>query len=583
MEARRLVILVGIFAACLIIPWLAKRDFSTRGEPREALVIQDMVETGNWVLPAGYGGVVPSKPPLMHWAAGAISLVVGKVTELTARWPSALAAILILCVFCAFLVPRFGQREALVSSLILLTSVEWFRAGLDARVDMTLAALLGIGLIVLYRWFDEHKCQGVSWLAVSLFGAAALTKGPVAIVLPAAIFFGFLALREASFKGALWSTFKVFIPAFLLMAVWYVLAYRQSPDAFSQKVYYENVARFLGTQEDEPHKHSAVFLFGTVVWGMLPWSLLAAPAALIALWHHKRLRLRGIWEWCRSTNALNLYALLIVLGFMAFYSIPAGKRSVYLLPVYPIFSVWIATLLLQGRPAEKRLSTAVLKIAAILVMFLYGVVLLAGAGRIDLGRFGFRGETLEQAQYYLEQLKFMLQQAALWEIIILLLPLGICLSVVLRPGSKEADDGYLGAASAMCLSLLLAGHAVVYPAIANSLSPKNFAQALLPLVEGRDDLYSFGNEFYGLSFYLGKRVYRYEDKQPRRGLLLITERNLTKFENKLGSQGLVQAIMISPSGIVKPTDKVVLAQFERMFLGLEPEGEDQNQPEAQGE
>ena len=59
--------MVGALAFLLLIPWLGLKDFSTRGEAREALVAQAMVQSGNWILPSAYNGAIPSKPPLLHW------------------------------------------------------------------------------------------------------------------------------------------------------------------------------------------------------------------------------------------------------------------------------------------------------------------------------------------------------------------------------------------------------------------------------------------------------------------------------------------------------------------------------------
>ena len=36
-------------------------------EGREALVMQEIARTGNWILPLRNGETIPSKPPLLHW------------------------------------------------------------------------------------------------------------------------------------------------------------------------------------------------------------------------------------------------------------------------------------------------------------------------------------------------------------------------------------------------------------------------------------------------------------------------------------------------------------------------------------
>ena len=85
-------LLICLLSLLTGILWLGARDFSTRGEGREALAVQSVYD-GNWILPRGYGGAVASKPPLLYWTGALISLATGGVTPLSARLPSALAAL----------------------------------------------------------------------------------------------------------------------------------------------------------------------------------------------------------------------------------------------------------------------------------------------------------------------------------------------------------------------------------------------------------------------------------------------------------------------------------------------------------
>lgn len=66
---------------------------------REALVIREMVRTGDLVLPLRNGEDVPHKPPFMHWLGAAVAHVRGGVVdEATVRMPSALATLAALLV-----------------------------------------------------------------------------------------------------------------------------------------------------------------------------------------------------------------------------------------------------------------------------------------------------------------------------------------------------------------------------------------------------------------------------------------------------------------------------------------------------
>ncbi|MBI2539449.1 MAG: hypothetical protein HYW04_06605 [Deltaproteobacteria bacterium] len=54
----------ALLALCglLYFPYLGKLPFFNKGEPREALVVQEIVQQGNWLFPLKRGEEVPSKP-----------------------------------------------------------------------------------------------------------------------------------------------------------------------------------------------------------------------------------------------------------------------------------------------------------------------------------------------------------------------------------------------------------------------------------------------------------------------------------------------------------------------------------------
>jgi 4-amino-4-deoxy-L-arabinose transferase-like glycosyltransferase len=76
--------------ATLYFPYLGSSPFFNKGEPREALAVQDIVQRGEWFFPLKRGELIPSKPPLFHWSAALTSRIAGTQTEATIRFPSAL-------------------------------------------------------------------------------------------------------------------------------------------------------------------------------------------------------------------------------------------------------------------------------------------------------------------------------------------------------------------------------------------------------------------------------------------------------------------------------------------------------------
>ena len=50
-------------AVLTLIPFLGLNEFSTKGEPREAVVAMSMLQQHNWILPVNNGFDIPYKPP----------------------------------------------------------------------------------------------------------------------------------------------------------------------------------------------------------------------------------------------------------------------------------------------------------------------------------------------------------------------------------------------------------------------------------------------------------------------------------------------------------------------------------------
>ena len=68
LHASLLVLLCGI----LYFPYLGSIPLFDKGEPREALAVQDIIQRGEWLVPLKRATDVPSKPPLFHWSGNAL-------------------------------------------------------------------------------------------------------------------------------------------------------------------------------------------------------------------------------------------------------------------------------------------------------------------------------------------------------------------------------------------------------------------------------------------------------------------------------------------------------------------------------
>ncbi len=509
-----------LVALLLTVPWL-DRPFHTRGEPREALVAQSMVLNQNWISPPAYNGAVPSKPPFNHWLISIASLPGGEVTEFTSRLPSAIAVVLFSACFYLFVLRRASERSALLAGLILLSSFEWFRAAVTCRVDTILSTSLAGALLALFSWRERGR-KGFPFLAAVLITCAALTKGPIGVALPLAIFslFEFLSGEKSvgnvvkiALRGA-----GIAVPVVLVVSLWYIAGYLQRGDAFLDKIYYENFARLTSSMEDEPHKHAAPYMLLMLAIGFLPWTLVWISAAASAF-SKRNYTLRALQErWAQATD-LQRYAFVAAACIFIFFCIPSSKRSVYIMPAYPFIaliaaesvSVWGA----HTTRFMRILGNVLVVFAAILSVVVMGAMLVPTIPHV--AQFGTS----------------VLASWSLWRVSVLVV-LGAFAIRVCREFVRQGDAQRL-AISLVTAVVIISGIAAE-PAF-YQLSPRVWLrsaefQGTLDFSK-YDRMYSFGSEAYVVSFYLKKPFFTATPGLPEGSIVVVEEKNLERLKREI--------------------------------------------------
>ncbi len=536
-------LMVCLVALALQVPGLG-RDFSTRGEPREALVAQAMLASGDWILPAAYGGGVPSKPPFSHWLMSGCGLMVGGMSEFAARLPSVMASTVFLVAFFLFARRRVSVSSALLAVSMVAMSIEWFRTATSCRVDMVFSACFCGGLLAFYQW-SEGGYRGYPFLLVILLSAATLAKGPVALAISGPIFLVWSLLDRNPIRVIAGRGLAVYLPVLAAATAWYVLAYLSRPEEFMAKVWYENVARFASQQDDEPHKKSVLFLYFSIVVGLLPGILLWVPRVTGS----RRLNFR---RWF-ALEAFDRYSWLCILMVVAFFSIPAGKRSVYLLPVYPFFSYLLAQAIMRGRANVRWHEILVGLLAAVACLFAGILAILPSVSSQSL-------LSIPLSARLLEDLKFLSTVISQWRegsvgywlsICALLGVAGWAVVLARREVSPIVRFGVLTAV------LYVIGNGLLFPQVAAVLSGRDFAVRLASISR----LFSFGTEYYSLSFYSGRPILRFEEHRPDTGMVLLNESDVNDFRATVGSSRAVTVEEISERGIIKPSQRVVLLRL----------------------
>ena len=334
MASDRSTVLFHLFlllALCglLYFPYLGATPFFDKGEPREALAVQDIVQRGEWLFPLKRATAIPSKPPLFHWSAALTYQVTGELDEVTIRFPSALYATLgVLLVY--WLGRRlFGAQIGFLGGAILATTMIYQNQALNARVDMTLGLFVTASLVLFYALYRGLLGNPLWYFVLyGLVGLGTLAKGPLGILLPGLVIAVFLALKQRWDLVLKFAFHPGVALALIVIIGWYGLAITRGGEGFvNRQLLSENLSRFFG---GSGHSHPVYYYLGYLFTLALPWGLFLP----FLLWDGFKK------AWREGDDRLFLIVWFVVM--FGFFSLAAGKRPVYLLPIYPALALLLA-------------------------------------------------------------------------------------------------------------------------------------------------------------------------------------------------------------------------------------------------
>jgi 4-amino-4-deoxy-L-arabinose transferase-like glycosyltransferase len=533
-DARAVVHLSFLLFLCgvLFLPYLDDTPFYDKGEPREAMAVQDIIRRGEWLVPLKKATDIPSKPPLFHWSAALTSKITGRLDEVTIRFPSTFYAISGVIVLYFFVRKLYGGEAALLSAAILATTMIYANQALSARVDMTLCFFVTLNLVLFYSLCRGFLTRPV-WYYVfyALVGLSTLAKGPLGIVLPGLVAGTFLVSTKR------WDLLRrfTFHPGIVLTLVlgvsWYVVALLRGGEGFiDRQLLQENFERFFG---GSGHSHPIYYYVPYFFSQGLPWSIFLPLV---------------FWDWLRKDFWSDDHArfLSVWVGVMfLFFSVSAGKRPVYLLPLYPALSVLLARSILgQFAGVRPRLfylraiGVVAAAMAVLLVVITFGAVwshdpewFFTPLGAVLKSKDRANAEAVKDAlaTFGWSFMVVTLLSAVLW----------LALSRYLWAGKLKAAAFQL-----VLISILLAYviRSAVMPAIAEAKSYRPFMNQVNERVETSDRLYIYGDSFNSdpVVFYRGgpievlknlePEVQRRKDKGPI--YIIMSEKDWSAIRNR---------------------------------------------------
>ncbi len=309
------------------------RELSDVDEGRTGVIVRDMVDRGEWLLPRTTDGHLCEKPLVHYWLSALTVKLIGR-HDWALRSISVVMALATLAVVW-MLARLYGTPRASMIAVLALASNQVFLAlTRTAMVDMTLTFFVTAGLASYFAARHGHLRPWTgAVLAGVAFALAALTKGPLGIILPGVVIGGdwLISTRGRFWASVEWTPVAAAAAiALLLPLAWYLPAYLKGGREFLEtSVLSENFRMPIGDPQGIGVGHKKPLMYYPVrqLMMLLPMAILVPE--LLA------------WLFRRDAGPARAQ-MLAWAGFgLALFLAASNQRSYYLLPLQPAFAVML--------------------------------------------------------------------------------------------------------------------------------------------------------------------------------------------------------------------------------------------------
>ena len=368
-----------------------------RDEPRNAGCTAEMLRAGEFVVPIFNNELRTHKPIMLYWLM-MLSYGVFGINEFGARAVSAFAGMGTLLLTYAIGRNLFGRGAAFWAGLVLASTIMFSVAARAATPD---ALLILCGTLAIYFFvrgsFGVRAGDALPRMPSGRYvfgmyaamGLGVLVKGPVGVVLPAAVIGMYLLIvrlpaRPPITKGisqALHSLRPFSPPHFLhtcwhmrpltallivgMVAVpWYASVHLRTQGVWTTEFFWiHNVSRASATMEG----HSGppiLFYIGAILVGFFPWSVLTVPVALQirrSLIRQQQVQSDPQVDSSEQQRPAIILLLCWVGVYIGLFSLAKTKLPSYVTPCYPALALLFGHFL-NSWQREAKLSVGWIKV-----------------------------------------------------------------------------------------------------------------------------------------------------------------------------------------------------------------------------
>ena len=332
-ESRPSRALAPLLVVLALVPYFVQLGSPPLWDANEPLYAEPPKEVlewpeGDFLAPTWNGRPYFAHPPLSTWVTVPFYAVFG-ANEGAQRLPMALAAALV--VLAAYRLGRRlgGRRVGLWAALFLAATPKFWLFSRQLSGDVYMTALLTWAFALsLPSMAGEIDRRSLRW-ANFLIAIGWLAKGPVILVLYGGAMLVTWAVGRPRGRWAELRPWRSLLLVIALGCPWFVyMAVRYQDVGFlGQHFGHYPFGRMLGSIGER----SWLFYLQVLIGDAQPWITVLPFAAWMA-WRARDRRPAALLPWA------------VILWTVLFFMLSAGKRNVYLMPIYPWVAVAITPL-----------------------------------------------------------------------------------------------------------------------------------------------------------------------------------------------------------------------------------------------
>lgn len=308
-------------------------------EPKRALVSLEMYLNNNFFVPTEFGQPYYNKPPLYNWILSGIYGLTGNLSEWYVRIVSVISFLTLGIIHFLFTRRNCGKQFALISSLLLLVSVDiYYYFSLTGEIDLFYSLIIYAMTVSIYHFREQQQYYSLFILAYFLAALGMLTKS-----IPTIVFLGISLLVTFWLKKDLKKLFSLaHLTGILLFSAiigFYIVLYAQmhDPSALLSGLWTDSSKRtIINGMGAELFRQMFRFPLETLK------NLL--PASILIIFAFRKDLLAVL-----KSNPFILFSLLIFLANYLLYFISPEAKQRYIYALYPFLVNVLLFLFLEFR------------------------------------------------------------------------------------------------------------------------------------------------------------------------------------------------------------------------------------------